>query len=107
MGMFDRRRHERSGTQPAIEIKGMPAFIDAPAIIFTAPDEMGGFPEILSVVAGPDAPGFFIEAQAPGIAQAVGPDFRSRIGFSHKWVVPRDRIRPCAVRMIGIDAQHS
>ena len=107
MVVLDGRRDGGSRTELAVEVKRMAAFINAPAIILTAPDQMRRFPKVLAVVAGPDLASLFIDAQAPGIAQTVSPVLRSRVGHSNKWIVLRHRVSLCSVRMIDIDAQHA
>src|SRR5262245_13237310 len=107
MTMFDGRRHRRSRTELTVRIKGMASFVNAPAIIFTTPDEVSGFPEILAVVAHPDLPGFLINAHAPRIAQTVSPVFRSRVFQSDKGIVVGYRVRLRSVRVININAQHA
>src|SRR5437867_3677789 len=52
--MLNRGRHGGSGTQLAVGIERMAAFIDAPSIVLAAPDEVGCFPKILAIIADPD-----------------------------------------------------
>ena len=107
MVVLDGRRDGGSRTELAVEVKRMAAFINAPAIIFTAPDQMRRFPKVLAVVANPDLAGLFINAHAPGISQTVSPVLRPRVGHSNKWIVLRHRVSPRSVRMIDINAQHA
>ena len=102
--MFDGRSNDRRGSELAIDVEWMTAFIHAPAIVLAAPDEMRGFPEVLSVVAGPDRSGLFVDAQSPGIAQPVRPVLRPRIGHAHKWVVLRNGVSLTALWMIDVNA---
>src|SRR5436190_7879966 len=103
--MFDGRSNDRRGSELAIDVEWMTAFIHAPAIVLAAADEMRGLAEVLSVVAGPDRSGLFVDAQSPGIVQPVRPVLRPRIGDAHTWVVLRNGVSVSAVWLIGVIVQ--
>src|SRR4029077_3929899 len=105
MGMFDRGRNRRAGTESAIEVEGMAAFIDAPSIVFTTSNKMRRFPEVLPVISHPNRSGFSVDAHPPGIAQTVSPVLRPCIGHPHERVVFGHGVRLRSARVIDINAQ--
>src|SRR5690348_16928564 len=105
--MFDGRRDNGRWAELAIQVEGMAAFIDAPAVIFTAANEMSGLPKVLSVVADPDAAGFFVNREPPGIAQPVRPVFRARVFHAHERIIFGNGVRSRAVRMVDVDAEYA
>src|SRR5882672_6344465 len=105
--MFDGGRNNGGWTAAAIEVESMASFIDAPAVILTAPDEVRRFPKVLAVVSHPDPSGFLVDAQAPGVAQAVAPIFRARICPTDERVVLWQGVILCSAGMIDIDTQYA
>src|SRR6185369_14095705 len=105
--MFDGGQDGGCGTELAVQVEWVASFVNAPPVIFPAPHKVRRFPKVLAVIARPDLPRLVVNRHAPWIAQAVGPDLRSRVFKTNKGVVPRHRVSPGTVRMIGIDAEHS
>src|SRR5438128_5104108 len=102
MVMLDGRWHRGRRTQLAVEVKWVAAFVNAPPVVFAAPDEVRRFPKVLPIVACPDLAGFAVDRQPPRIAQAVSPVFRSRIFPSHKGVVLGHGVSLGSIRVIDI-----
>src|SRR5688572_6224567 len=107
MVVFDGREDDGRRAGLAVEVKCVAAFIHAPTVILAAPHQMSGFPKILTIVAGPDSPGLLINGQSPGIAQTIGPIFRSCVFYSDEWVVLGHGVRLRSVRTIYVDAQNA
>src|ERR1041384_6990255 len=105
--MFNRRRNNRSGAASAIEIKRMTSLVNAPAVIFTAPDQMSRLPQILSVISHPDLSSARVNRHAPRISQTVSPNFRARIGAPNKRIIRRHRVGIGSVGMIDVDSQNA
>src|SRR5882724_1123246 len=71
----------------------MAPFVNTPAVIFTAAHQVSGLPKVLPVVANPNSTARVIDAQPPGIAQAVSPFFGSRAFQSDEWIIAGHCVR--------------
>ena len=71
-----------------------------------AADDIDLLDMVLADVAGPQLAGVGVEAHAPGVAHAVGPDLAARAGDIHERVVDRDTIVPTVLVVIDIDSQN-
>src|SRR5262245_30568587 len=107
MAVFYGRQDYRAGSQFAVEVKGMTAFINTPTVILTPPKEVRRFPKVLTVIAYPDPSGFVIDTHPPGIAQTENPVLGTRILQSQERIILWYRVRPIRVRMIDINAQNA
>ena len=87
MTVFEGRQNDWRRAEFAVQIERMTPFINAPTVILTAPQQMGCFPEVLTVVPHPDLSGFLVHAHPPGIAQTVGPVLRPGVFRPHKGIV--------------------
>src|SRR6185295_13636733 len=68
---------------------------------------MSSLPKVLSVVADPDAAGFFVNREPPWIAQPVRPVFRARVFHAHERIIFGNGVRSRAVRMVDVDAEYA
>src|ERR1051326_4951207 len=107
MTMLDGGLDNRRGTEFAIEIKRMAAFIDAPTIVFAALHELRRFPKVLTVVADPDPSALFVNRQPTRVSQTVGPILRSRIFQPHERIVLGHRVRLDAIRVINVNTKYA
>src|SRR6266446_6470222 len=107
MTMFDGGQNNRRRTKLAIEVKWMAALIDAPTVVFTFSHQVSRFPKVLAVIADPDLTALFVNRQPPWVAQTVGPIFGSRIFQPDEWIVPRHRVRLCAIRVVNVKAKYA
>src|SRR5438552_3099507 len=81
------------------------AFQDAPAIVAAALDPVNLLPQILADVADPEVARGAVEAHLPGLAQAVGPDFRPGAGPIDERVVVRDTVRLVGRGVVHVEAE--
>src|SRR5262245_54411710 len=107
MTVLERGHNDRGWSEFAVKIERMAPLIDAPPVILTAPKKIDRFPKVLAIASHPDLAGLWVNAHAPGIAQAVRPVFRSCIFHPDKWIVLRYRVRSCGIRMIDINADNA
>ena len=105
-GRARRRRNESSGPAPAIEVKRMTPFIDTPAAVVAALDQVGEFPQILPVVSDPQSAGFFVNRHPPRIAMTKRPNLAARSFNSEERVVGRNTVRFSRRRMIHVNAKN-
>src|SRR4051794_23707411 len=100
------RRQNRVGAGLAIGEEDMAALGQAPAVIAALLDQVNLLPEILTVLADPELARLAVEAEPPGIAQAVGPELGPGAGASDEGVVPGYAVVPARVGVIDVDSQH-
>ena len=100
------RRQDRVGARLAFGEENMAAFGQAPAVIAPLLDQVNLLPEILTVLADPELARLAVEAEPPGIAQAVGPELGTGAGAIDEGIVAGHAVVPARVGVIDVDPQH-
>src|SRR5204862_3608359 len=80
------------------------AFKHVPAVIFPAANDRDFLDAVLSDVADPQVTRDAIEAEAPGLAETVRPDFRAHIAPTTKRIIGGDGVLEARVALVHIDA---
>ena len=81
-------------------------FEDIPAVVLAAVHDVHFLHSILPDVGEPEIAGDGIEAEAPGVAETAGPDFRPSVRPAAKRVVGGNGVGPVAFRAVHVDAHH-
>src|SRR5262249_13407471 len=76
--MLDDRRQDGGWAAFPVGPEWMGAFHDRPAVIAALLNQVDHLPQVLAHFAAPEVAGFLVEAVAPRLAQAVGPDLGPR-----------------------------
>ena len=92
VGVFGGGIHDGLWAAGALGVEGVAAFLNAPAIVFSAADFIDLFPEVLSVLSDPDFAGLLVDIESPGVAKAIGPDFGASPGSVDEGVIGGDGI---------------
>src|SRR4029453_14925005 len=98
-------RQDRGGPAPARRPPRLPALHDRPAVVAAALNAVDHLPQLPADVADPQVAGDAVEAHAPGIAEAVGPDLGPRSGGLEEWIVGRDRVGLARLFAVHVDAK--
>src|SRR6185503_14412006 len=90
--VFGNRKHQALCAASILE--AVRSFHPIPSVILAAPARrrlvVYFFKRVLADIGDPQSTCGAIEAEAPRIAQAEGPDFRTRASGIHKWIVGRN-----------------
>ena len=92
-----RGRRQRLRGDPCDSLERVPAVEGA--CTGAARREVDFLPGVLADVGEHEVPGRAVEREAPGVAQAVGPDLRARAADAGERVARRDRIRSAGARV--------
>ena len=106
VGVLGGRRQDRVGARLALGDEDVAPLGEAPAVVAPLLDQVDLLPEVLAVLADPELARLAVEAQPPGIAQAVGPDLGPGAGAIDERVVLGHAVVPARVGMIDVDPQH-
>ena len=92
-----------------LAVGGLAGFHQAPTVVAALLGQVNHLPLFPADIAHPQVTGHAVEAEAPGIAIAVAPDFRAYhfavvLGVDER-VVRRDRVLQPVSRLVHIDAQ--
>ena len=96
--VFDGRLDERRRPGLAVEVERVAALRHAPAVVVALLDEVRLLPQVLAVVADPEVAGLRVVADAPRVAQAVGPRLGREALVIDERVVLRDASTACRSR---------
>ena len=106
VGVLGGRRRDRVGARLALGVEDVAPLGEAPAVVGPLLDQVDLLPEVLAVLADPELARLAVEAQPPGIAQAVGPELGPGAGAVDERVVLRHAVVPARVGVIDVDPQH-
>ena len=104
--MFHDGRDDGRGSRFRIGVEGVRALHHGPAVIAAPADQLDELPEILPHVPDPGLSGDRIEAEAPRVAKAVGPDLFPGAGHADEGVVRGDGIGSAGVRPLHVEPHH-
>src|SRR5262249_15858281 len=104
--VLDRGFEDRGRALLALGPEGVRALLHAPTVVGDFLDLVNHLPQILAHLAAPAVAGLAIEAEAPQLPQAVGPDFGASTLRLHERVVLRDAVGLAGGRVVHVDAQH-
>src|SRR5213076_95986 len=81
-----------------VRLDRLRAFHGGPAVVAAFLDAMDCFPKLPADVADKQLAGLVVEAHAPGVAETVGPDLRSRLFKGDEGVVFGNAVQLAARR---------
>src|SRR5213593_3895212 len=85
--MLQHRFEDRRRSLFAFGAEVVQAFHDGPAVVAALLNLVDHLPQVLADFAAPEVAGFAIEAVAPQLAQAIGPDFGAGAFRTHERIV--------------------